>query len=112
MKLYIPHNLDIYTLTHNTRPTFKPYKLDKLCYILHLINSIPIHNKDLRYERFTPINSHELQKKVDNYTDYFNYLINDLKIIESDNHYIPGEKSIGYRFIEKYRTIVKSHKII
>lgn len=111
MKLYIPNNLDIYALTHNTRPTFKPYKLDKLCYILHLINAIPALNKELMFEEYTPINAQQLQKKIQNYKQYLNYLEKDLKIIESDNHYLPGEKSKGFRFIEKYQTEVTSWSI-
>ncbi len=106
MRLYLPDNLDIFELTHNNPPSFKPYKLDKLCYILHLINAIPLMDKDIQYEDFVPINAKKLQEKIQNYKKYLDYLEHDLKIIESDNHYVVGEKSKGFRFIEKYRTSV------
>ena len=111
MRIYIPENLDIFELTHNNPPSFKPYKLDKLCYILHLINAIPLMDKDIQSEDFVPINAKKLQDKIQNYKKYLNYLEHDLQIIESDNHYVVGEKSKGFRFIEEYRTPVKSMQV-
>lgn len=112
MRLYIPENLDIFELTHNNPPTFKPYKLDKLCYILNLINAIPLMDKDIQGEDFIPINAKKLQDKIQNYKQYLDYLELDLKIIECDNHYLVGEKSKGYRLIEKYRTPVKPFQVV
>jgi hypothetical protein len=106
MRLYLPDNLDIFELTHNSPPSFKPYKLDKLCYILHLINAIPLMDKDIQYEDFVPINAKKLQEKIQNYKKYLDYLEHDLNIIESDNHYVVGEKSKGFKFVEEYRTPV------
>lgn len=111
MRIYIPENLDIFELTHNNPPSFKPYKLDKLCYILHLINAIPLMDKNIQGEDFVPINAKKLQDKIQNYKKYLNYLESDLQIIESDNHYVVGEKSKGFRFIEQYRTPVKSMQV-
>jgi len=111
MRIYIPENLDIFELTHNNPPSFKPYKLDKLCYILHLINAIPLMDKNIQGEDFVPINAKKLQDKIQNYKKYLNYLESDLQIIESDNHYVVGEKSKGFRFIERYRTPVKSMQV-
>lgn len=111
MRLYLPDNLDVFELTHNNPPNFKPYKLDKLSYILHLINAIPLMDKDIQSEDFVPINAKKLQDKIQNYKKYLNYLEHDLQIIESDNHYVVGEKSKGFRFVEKYRTPVKSMQV-
>lgn len=107
MKLYIPENLDIYELVHNNPPKFKPFKIDKLCYILHLINALPITNEDLTYERFVPLNSTKLQGKIQNYLNYLKYLESELNVIESDHQYIVGEKSKGFTFLSKYKTVVK-----
>ena len=112
MRIYIPENLDIFELTHNNPPTFKPYKLDKLCYILNLINAIPLMDKDIQGEDFIPINAKKLQDIIQNYKQYLDYLELDLKIIECDNHYLVGEKSKGYRLIEKYRTPVKPFQVV
>jgi hypothetical protein len=110
MKLYLPTNLDIDQLIYdNPRPsTLKPYKRDKLLYIIHLLSAIPLFNKDLLYEEYIPINAQTLQSKIQNYRQYLDYLINDLKIIESNYHYIVGHQSIGYRLTEKYRTTVEA----
>ncbi len=111
MRLYLPENLNIFELTNSVPPNFKPYKLDKLCYILHLINAIPLMDKDVQNEEFVPINAKKLQKKIQNYKKYLDYLELDLKIIESDNHYIVGEKSKGFRFVEEFRTPVKTMQV-
>jgi hypothetical protein len=111
MRIYIPQNLDIFKLTNSIPPTFKPYKIDKLCYILHLINAIPLMDKDIQNEDFVPINAQRLQSDIQNYKKYLNYLEHNLKIIEADNHYIVGEKSKGFRFVEAFRTPVKSMQV-
>jgi hypothetical protein len=104
---FIPFNLDIDELVSNKPPKFKPFKIEKLLYILTLMNSVRSSNKDLAFESYSQLNSTLLQSYVHNYKDYLNYLINDLKIIESDNRYLVGEKSKGFRFIDKFQTMIK-----
>jgi hypothetical protein len=113
MRLYIPENLDIDQLIYNNPPNFKKYKCkrDKLLYIIHLINALPLYNKDLLFEGFVPLNSTLLQDKISNYKEYINYLLYDLKIIETDGQYIPGFKSIGYRLIDEYNTPIISKAV-
>ena len=108
---YIPHNLDLDKLVHENYPKFKPFKKQKLAYILSLLNKLRISNKDLLFDSYTPLNAQLLQEYVKNYKDYLNYLINDLKIVETDNQYISGKKSRGYRFICTYQTMVKPYKV-
>lgn len=108
---YLPYNLDIDTLVYNKKPVFQPFKNEKLIHILSLINHLRVSNKDLLFNSFTPLNSTLLQKTVSNYKEYLDYLLNVLKIIETDNRYKKGEKSKGYRFIEKYQTMVKPYKV-
>ena len=107
MKLYIPKGLNLDELIYNNRPSFKPFKKDKLHYILHLIHIIPLYKKDFLSTDYVSINATLLQSVIKNYRDYLNYLENDLKIIESDNNYIVGQKSKGFRIVEKYRTKVE-----
>ncbi|WCO02910.1 hypothetical protein [Psychroserpens ponticola] len=113
MRLYIPENLDIDQLMYDNPPNFKKYKCktDKLLYIIHLINALPLMNKDLLYEGYVPLNATMLQSKISNYKEYLDYLLNDLKIIESDGQYFPGYKSKGYRLIEEYKTEIVSVSI-
>ena len=91
MRLYIPENLDVDQLMYDNPPNFKKYgcKRDKLLYIIHLINALPLYNKDLMFDGFVPLNSKLLQDKISNYKEYIDYLLHDLKIIETDGQYIP-----------------------
>ncbi|PCI09971.1 MAG: hypothetical protein COB73_04330 [Flavobacteriaceae bacterium] len=114
MKIFIPENLDIDILIHNNPPEFKKrkFKRDELLYIIHLVSAISQTNKDLLFEDFVPINAQMLQNLFKNYKEYLGYLIIDLKIVESDNQYIVGVRSKGYRFTKKYRTTVNPIAII
>lgn len=105
IKYFLPSNLDLPKLVSENPPDFKPFKMAKLVHILDLINTIPLYNKDLLRQDFTPISAKRLQKYIQNYKAYFYYLMNDLKIIETNGHYLPGESCIGYRFIEKYNAV-------
>ena len=106
MKIYLPENLDLNTLIYNNPPNFKPFKRDKLRYIIHLLSAIPLLKKDLLFDGFVPLNASTLQRKIQNYKKYLNYLVNELKIVEEDGQYIVGYKSKGYRLIEEYKTEV------
>jgi hypothetical protein len=108
---YVPNNLKIDELVLNNYPKFKPFNIEKLLYILTLINSVRTSNKDLVFESYSKLNSTLLQNWVKNYKEYLNYLINDLKIIESDNRYVVGKKSKGFRFIDEYQTMVKPYVV-
>ena len=111
MNFYLPENLDLDRLIRNNPPNFRPFKRDKLRYILHLINAISLLNKDKLYDEYTYVNAKALQKVIQNYKKYLDYLINDLQIIECDGQYIPGEKSLGYKFIDKYLTSLISTEV-
>jgi hypothetical protein len=106
---FIPFNLKIDELVLSKYPKFKPFKKEKLLYILSLINTVRISNKDLMFESYSQLNSTLLQSYIHNYKDYLNYLINELKIIETDNSYVVGEKSKGFRFKDKYQTMIKPY---
>src|SRR5690606_32924036 len=57
LTLSIPENLDVDRILENNSPDFKPFKRDKLVYILDLIYSIPSRKKDMieNYTGYTPI---------------------------------------------------------
>ena len=106
--VYIPSKLDIEQLVNEYPPLeIQTFCSDKLKYILSLIYSIPYYNKKNQNENgFTPINAAILSNSIRDYKQYFKYLIRT-GVLESDNHYIPGSKSIGFRFSEKYLSILK-----
>lgn len=103
---YIPFNLDLTEFLEQNPPAFT-YNIDNFRYILSLITEIPSFNKDLldKYN-YVPINAQMLQAKVRDYNKYLQYFVEN-GILETDNKYIPTEKATGYRFTEKYSTIVK-----
>ncbi len=105
MVQFIPANLDTQKLVEEYSPNeVDNFSAEKLIHILHLLHSIPATNKDLEIRNgYIPIYSPILQRRIHNYRQYLDYLI-DAKVLETDNHYIVGQKSKGYRFTVKYRT--------
>ena len=75
---------------------------DRLIYIIGLISSIPAHNKDsINDAGYVVINSKLIRNFFKDYLSYLHYLI-QTGVLCSDNQYITGKKSIGYKFTEKY----------
>ncbi|WP_410878178.1 hypothetical protein [Myroides sp. DW712] len=106
--LYIPEKVDIDGVLEGNPPNFA-YHRDCFVYILHLISAIRI-NEEEEENGYTRISSVLLQKKVKDYKSYLEYLI-ECGIIETDNHYITGEKCIGYRFTNDYVSELKPVEI-
>lgn len=78
---------------------------DKLIYLIGLISSIPARNKDSVTENgYVIINASYLQGFFKDYVDYLDYLIGT-GVLVSDNHYVPGVKSKGYKFGSEYDSI-------
>lgn len=99
--IYMPKNLDLEVQLKTTPPKFK-YHIDNFKYILNAIVSRKIILKAFLDEEFTALNAKKLQKKIRAYNEYLAYLI-DNGIIETDNQYIVGSKSRGYRIASEYR---------
>src|SRR4051812_31105535 len=109
LPFFIPRHLHIDTLLFRHPPVIKHFKKEKLVYILHLINDIPSRSDDVMVNDYTPLNTRLLKRTIgNNYIDYLDYLFT-WNIIETDNQYIAGEKSKGYRFTADYRTTVKPY---
>lgn len=103
--LYIPGNLNLDRVLKTNPPAFK-FKIDKFHYILHLLTEIPSINREFRDQKYIPFYSPLLQGVIHDYRQYLDYLLKN-RILETDNTFIKGEKSKGYRFAEQYRTPVK-----
>ncbi|MDG4716460.1 hypothetical protein [Winogradskyella marincola] len=101
---FLPNNLDLENLINENRPKFKPFNLQKAKYLLHLISAVRHNKKSLLTEDYVKLSSKSMQHKVHNYYKYWDYFINELKIVERDESYQVNKESKGYRFTEKYRT--------
>ncbi len=106
MKMFIPENLDIDKLLREKPPyLIEKFKRDNLIYIIHLISYIPATNKDLDIIKgFVPLHTPILKNRIRNYRAYLDYLLQN-KILITDKWYIPGQKSIGYKFTTKYAEV-------
>lgn len=97
---YVPENIDLDKLIEKNPISHIPgIHRDKLLYILHLLAEIPSNNKDLTNEEgYVPINAEILEKWIGK--EYLDYLtsLQETGIIETDNQFIVGVKSGGYRF--------------
>lgn len=84
-------------------PEIDNFRRDKLLLLLSLINEAPVYNKRRGANKngLSYLSSVFLRAYVHNYNEYLNYLI-DNGIIETDNYYIPGKKSRGYKIADKY----------
>ncbi|RAJ04076.1 hypothetical protein LX64_02953 [Chitinophaga skermanii] len=106
----IPENLDLdEIIKNNPIVDFKSFNREKLLYVLHLLADIPSNNKDLANEEgYVPINAEILKQWINKgYSRYLKYLI-DAGIIETDNQFVVGLKSRGYRFCPVYQQPLKS----
>lgn len=108
MKQFIPANLDVDSLVREHPPyEIKGFLKDKLIHILYLLHSIPANNKDLEIiDGFIPIYSKIVKRRIPNYRQYLDYLLR-VGILETDNWYIVGGKSKGYRFTPDFQTTLK-----
>jgi hypothetical protein len=93
MKGYIPSNLKLGAGRHS----------DKYYYILTQLYYGKIFNKRIEHESFVNLSAKILHDILGcNYKKYLQFLLVN-GIIETDNQYIIGQKSKGYRLTEKYR---------
>lgn len=105
MKAFLPQNLNLTNQLEFTPPTFD-FHPDNFKYICSLISEIPAYTKGVCDDSdYVSVNATKLQGRVHEYRKYIDYLI-DNNILECDYHYIKGEKSLGYRFVEEFRTPV------
>jgi ribosomal protein S8 len=107
MIAFLPENLDLDEIVANNPPDFK-YHIDNFKYLCSLISEVRSYRKeDFESDDFISLNSQKIQARVHEYKKYFGYLI-QYSIIESDNHYIIGEKSIGYKFTTQFNVPLKA----
>jgi hypothetical protein len=104
---YIPMSLDIDKHIENFPPTnIEYFQRDNLLYIIGLMNYLETDENS----GYVHINAKTLKKKVRNYKQYLTYLL-DTNVLETDNHYVAGEKSKGYRFTPDYHSKIYEKEI-
>ena len=96
-------------------PTDKISKLmfqpDIFAYVCSLIYSIVANNPTIQLKNgFTPINAVLLHNTVKYYREVLDYLI-ETGVLISDNSFIKGLKSRGYKFSDKYNTPLVPYEI-
>jgi hypothetical protein len=110
MKFYLPKNLDLESVLKRHSPDFK-FKIEYFKYLLTLISTIPANNKHLKlFNGFTPISSALLKNKIPSYNEYYKYL-EEHNLIEIDRKYYQKERSMGYKFTDKYQTELLNENI-
>jgi len=78
------------------------FNIKKMNYILGLLSEIPANNKNLILENgYIPIHSSTIRNNIKDYLLYIDYLI-ATHVIVSDNTYIVGEKSKGFKWTKQY----------
>lgn len=103
MTFFLPATLDLDAVIVQNSVCFRPFKKDKLAYILHKISSIPATNKNLDIiDGYVPLHSKALQDVVDNYKPYIDYAV-DAGIIERNNSYQVGVHSKACRFTANHQ---------
>lgn len=98
--IFLPAKLELKKILAERPPTFK-YDEDNFKYIVGLIVRLKSQYKGYLEEDFIPLYSQILQRKIIGYNKYLAYLMENA-IIETDNQYIPGNKSRGYRLAKGY----------
>ena len=87
----------------NDNDTFgSNFDIEGLIHIIDLLNLIPASNKDsITEDGLVSINAKYIRNHIKDYKCYLDYLI-DTGILISDNQYLKGKKSIGYKLASNY----------
>jgi hypothetical protein len=90
--------------------TVKPFDRDNLVYILSLITRIPAR-AERHDSAYVFIKAEYLKNRIRNYKKYLDYAIQS-GIIETNGHYLPGKRSLGYKFTDQFMSRVKGEPIV
>ncbi|WP_147204852.1 hypothetical protein [Segetibacter aerophilus] len=104
--LWIPENLDVEEIVKLNPHSFynQGLKKENLLYVCSALVSARANHRnqmDKDETTYAPLCSNMLDQVVYNYNKYLEYLLQE-GAIETDNHFIVGEKCRGYCFSEKY----------
>ena len=110
MTFFLPSTIDFDKIEASFPPTFKPYKRDKLAYLLHKIATLGATNKNIEIkDGYVPLYSPALQNIVQNYRSYLEYA-ERVGIIQINESYLTGKVSKSYRFVVRDRINMIKYK--
>lgn len=93
----IPVNVDIDEILEQHPPKEK-LKRDKLLYIFHILNTIPLNNwNNFLYGEWVLVSSTILKSVINDYKKYLDYLTKDVGIIICDEVFAPAGRCKGYK---------------
>jgi hypothetical protein len=111
MTFFIPSTIDFDAIETTFPPTFKPYKRDKLAYLLHKIASLAVINKNIAIkDGYVPLYSPAMQNIVKNYRQYLQYA-ERAGIILIKESYLNGKFSKSYRFVVDDKMSLVDYKV-
>lgn len=101
--LYCPQNLDLRTemLRHG-----RQHLVNHLWKLYYVITLLYLHrwNKSSETEDYRPLMAIRLRQALGSHTNQILALLKSLGVIETNNHYVVGQHSKGYRLCEPYRS--------
>lgn len=113
MRVYVPSNFNFeeFEQKHNPTARIRGYKRDKVAYLFYQLIYIPMFNAKYQLQGvFIPLNSVILKQRIgSNYKDYMELLIPEY--IETDNHYIEGQKSKAFRISQPYALNITEYEL-
>lgn len=111
MTFFIPSAIDFDAIEAFFPPTFRPYKRDKLAYLLHKIGSLGATNKNIQIkDGYVPLYSPALQNIIKNYRLYLEYA-ERAGIIQINDSYLNGKISKSYRLVVDDKMNLVDYKV-
>lgn len=113
IEFYVPYTLVSkirVLLEQNKRPQYVLNQLDKYYYFLSCLYIQSILNKKYEQGDYISMNTTVMEKLMGvRYVMDIKHFFEEHNIIQTDNHYIEGEKSIGYRLNPEYQV---THRVV
>lgn len=119
MTFFIPSTIDFDAIEALFPPNFKPYKRDKLAYLLHKIASLGASNKNIIIDDgYVPLYAPAMQNIVSNYKSYLEFA-ECAGLIQINHSYLNGKSakstaasySKSYRFVNKEKMDLVAYKV-
>jgi hypothetical protein len=101
----VPGKIDIQLLlsSNGYSNTYINNHIDKYHYFLHAITEKRVFNKSIQADDFVCLHTDILRSVLGMpYADEVRANLTTWGVVESDNHYVVGSKSVGYRIAPKY----------
>lgn len=100
--LYVPSTFDLY----NTLPDKEKKHIDKYAFFTHYLYMSRVFNRTMTRLDYVSVHADTMRKflTIRRYEAVRDFWITQ-GVIETDGHYVPGDKSKGFRFTAAYRDV-------